>query len=143
MNTHTYHTDDLVLNVPAGFRDHTMQALEWHTPKGERIALALQRERLSQGDTLETVYQKALAGYPKQLLAFRLDNEETTQIHGVAVRIARFRWKHKVHTMYHHQAFLMLSGTVFVFTASGPAIAAPDVDALMAEALSGLRVREG
>jgi hypothetical protein len=140
MLAYTYHTDDLVLRVPAGFRDHTIQTLEWQVDGG-RVALAVQRERLGAAETLDGVYEKATRGYPKQLFAYRLDGEDMVILHGIAARTARFRWKHQGNVLYHHQAFLVAGGTAFVLTASGPVGAAARIDELIRDTLAGLRLR--
>ena len=141
MSGHTYHTDDLIFGVPAGFTDRTVHALEWES-KGDRLALALQREALRPHQSLEQIYQVAVGGYPKQLLGFRVDEEKILDLGGLDARAVRFRWKHDKGVMYHHQVFFVLDGKSFVFTATGPAKASADVDKLIEQALAELRLRE-
>lgn len=140
--SYTYHTDDLVLELPAELRDRTIHVIEWDV-EGAKVALTIQRETASEDKTLSDQVAIALTEYRRNLAAFKLETDDTIEAAGVEVRRVRFRWKHEAAALHHHQAFFAAGGRFFVLTATGPVAVAKRIDETLESALENLRLREG
>lgn len=152
MSAHLYYADDCTLTVPAGFRDRTTNLLEWKTPEGDSIALAIQRDPLPAPPTeealppaaaLEQYVADQTRSYPTQFAGFRLERDEVTagDAGGFEMRRKAFRWKNGEDVLYHHQAFVIVGEKILVLTSAAKARHRAAVDHLVENALNDLRVR--
>ncbi len=133
-----------------GFRDRTVNALEWTLEGGDRVGLVVQREQLPRPEgeaaprpgALERFVAEQTRDYPTRFSGFHLDNEEVTAADSsFEMRRKAFRWRHEQEVLYHHQAFVLADFTVLVFTTSAKARHREAVDRLLHEVLAELRVR--
>jgi hypothetical protein len=152
VSAHLYYADDCTLTVPAGFRDRTTNLLEWKTPEGDSIALAIQREplparppeeALPPAAVLQQYVDEQTRTYPTQFAGFRLERDEVAAGDGGGFEMRRkaFRWKNGEDVLYHHQAFVIIGERILVLTAAAKARHRNAVDHLVEEALNDLRVR--
>ncbi len=150
MTAQTYYMDDCTFVVPAGFRDHTVNALDWPTEDGGRVALVVQRQALPhpaedvapRPGALERFVEAQTRDYGTRFEGFHKDREEVTSGEsGLEMRRLAFRWRHEREVLYHHQAFVLVGWTVLVLSCTGKARHSESVDRLMNEVLAELRVR--
>ena len=148
----SYFTDDVAFSLPDGFRDRTVQLLEWTTPTHEIISLDVSRELLPRRhpdeplsrDDLERYFDAETRGHPTQFAGLRTERDEhgvTTG--GVAFHRKAFRWKKGTEARYHHQVFALLGDRVMVLTGSASAELRGTVDVVIDRALKDLRRRKG
>ena len=148
MSVHTYCMDDCRIPVPTGFRDLTVNALEWSTEDGDKIGLVIQRMPLSSVDpeksslVLATYVEEQTKDYAVQFEGFCLERDEKAE-GGVPFEIQRkaFRWRYEQHVLYHHQAFVLLETGVVVLTGTGKARHREAIDHLLDEVLADFQVR--
>jgi hypothetical protein len=142
--------DDCTITVPPGFRDRTLNALEWTLDGDDRVGLVVQREQLLHPDgedaprpgALERFVADQTRDYPTRFAGFHLDNEDVAASDvGLEMRRKAFRWRHEQEVLYHHQAFVLAGFTVIVFTCSAKARHREAVDRMLHEVLAELRVR--
>lgn len=151
MSDYAYFTDHCTISVPQGFRDRSMNLLEWTTPEGDSIALAIQREKLpgvepsevapTEADLARYVAQQ-VKGYPAQFAAFHLERDEVaTGDWRFPMHRKAFRWRKEQDVLYHHQVFMLVGEHVVVLTGASKARHRDAVDVLIEDALRSFRVR--
>jgi hypothetical protein len=149
MSTRTYFMDDCTIPVPSGFRDRTVNVLEWEMEDGDKIGLVIQREPLPSfpptevpRPTLESFVEAQTKDYPVQFAGFCLERDEAAAP-GAPFEIQRkaFRWKHEQHVLYHHQAFVLVEAGVVVLTGSGKARHREAIDRLLDAVLADFHAR--
>jgi hypothetical protein len=140
--------DDGTFTVPAGFRDRTVNALEWRTPDGEKLALIVQREPLvprpdeEPSATLERHVATQTKSYPAQFTGYHVERSEVSAPDSAfEVRRLAFRWLNEQDLLYHHQAFVRMGERVLVLTSAAKARYRDAVDSLIDGALNDLRMR--
>ena len=158
MSARIYYMDDCKIGVPAGFRDRTVNVLEWDTEDGEKVGLVIQREPVpdlgvagASGASGEAGAPAAVLSayvaaqtqeYPAQFAGYHLERDEVAAA-GVPFEIQRraFRWKHEQHVLYHHQAFLLVGSTFIVLSGSGKARHREAIDRLLDQILADFHAR--
>ena len=153
MSIHAYYTDHCTIAVPQGFRDRSMNMLEWTTPEGDSIVLALQREKLPASGSgeevptaadLERYVAQQIKGYPAQFAGFHLERDEVAAGEwGFPMHRKAFRWRKDQDVFYHLQVFALVGEHVVVLTCASKARQRGAVDTLMEDALRSFRVRGG
>jgi hypothetical protein len=141
MSDYTLHLDELVLEVPKGFQDRSVQVLEWPIPGGERIALVIQREPLAEEDAFEGYVARTTADYPKSLASYHAEDPQTFDL-PIPYVSKPCRWRHEDSVLYQHQVFLRLYDRSILVTASARAAHRDDVDELLRRCLAEPRIRE-
>ncbi len=149
MSARMYCMDDCTIPVPAGFRDRTVNALEWDTEDGDKIGLVIQRQPLpsfaptgASGFALSAFVEAQTKDYPVQFAGFCLEREETAAADApFEMQRKAFRWKHEQHVLYHHQAFVLIEARVVVLTGSGKARSRDAIDRLLDQVLADFQAR--
>lgn len=140
MSHYVYHFDEGVITLPEGFRDASVQLFEWTLPDG-RCTLTIQREARTGTSTFEELVAQVTETYPKQFPGFSEEDPMELAL-DLPATSRRFRWRNEGGVSYHHQVFVDLESTLLLITCSGHARLRDDVDRVLHEALSGLRLRE-
>ena len=103
MSAYVYHLDEGALQLPAGFRDATINVFEWADANG-RLVLTIQREKLGEQGTFAELVDKITAPYPKLFASY--EEEEPMEIAmDVPVVSKRFRWRQPQGVLYHRSSF--------------------------------------
>jgi hypothetical protein len=145
-----FHFDEGVVSLPRGFRDRSVQMLEWTVDNSSSLVLVIQRERLGAGGvagspaTLDAYVASETRDYPTRFLGYRLEETEYPDPFDGAYPIARrvFRWKNERDVLYNHQVFVLSAPLVLVFTVTAKAVHRERADKLVKDALVDLRFRE-
>ncbi len=147
MSERTYLMDDCAIVVPEGLRDRTVNALEWETEDGDKVALVVQRSPLPALDpaapmTLAAYVAAQTKDYAVQLAGFRLEREEAASADSpFEIERRAFRWQREEHVLYHHQAYVRVGAGVVLLTGSGKARHREAIDHLLDRALADLQIR--
>lgn len=119
MSDYVFHTDAVVFDVPGGFIDRSVIALEWRADQGGNVGLTLQKEVFAGGD-LEPVVRdnakkmsRALKGY-KELALEPLTREDGAQ----AVRLV-FELKSDGLLLVQHQLYVANGDALLIFGVVG------------------------
>jgi len=140
MSGYVYHMDEGVLTVPEGFVDATMHNFEWIGPEGRR-ALMVQRQLPGPDESFEALVARITKPYAKIFADYAEEPADDVDV-GMPAVSKRFRWRHESGVLYHHQVFVDVGRVVLAITASGKASVSDEVDAILQQAISGLRLRE-
>jgi hypothetical protein len=149
MSLEPYCMHDYMIPLPAGFRDLTVNVLEWDTADGEKIALVVQRKALSRktpdeapAAALERLVTDETKDYPTRFAGYRVEHDELGAEDGrYEMRRKAFRWRHEEQVIYHHQVFVLVGDAVVLFTGAGKARHREVVDRLLHDVVSDLRIR--
>lgn len=121
MSDYVFHTDAVVFDVPGGFIDRSVIALEWKGEEGGNVGLTLQKE-IFPGGALEDVVRenakkmaRALKGY-KELACESLPRDEG----GQAVRLV-FELKSDGALLVQHQLYVANGDALLIFGVVGRA----------------------
>ncbi len=139
----TFHMDDAVLALPAGYLDKSVNVLEWQVENGERVVLVVQRERLPEGRSFDEYVETETKDYAKRFTAFRRETADEPHFDGDAeVKHQAFRWKKDEDVLYNRQAFVRVGSLALVMTATAKAAYRAEVDEVVRRSLDGLKLRE-
>ncbi len=138
----TYHMDDCVISLPAGYKDRSVNVLEWKTPSGDSVALTVQREPLGEAQLEEYVVRETKE-MPQTYRGFHVERDEAaTLADAMAVWHKAFRWNKQTDVIYNHMAFVVAGPLVIIFVATAKARHREDADRVIDEAIQNLRIRE-
>lgn len=138
-----YQMNDCVVTLPDGFTDSSVNVLEWALESGEKVALVVQREDVAEGASLEECVEKQTREYPAHFVGLQVDLDEARELAGgITLHRKAFRFKKERDVFYNHQVFVLDGRHLVVLTASARARNRVDVDAIVDEAVEGLRLRD-
>lgn len=149
MSHKSYYTDEAIIPVPPGFVDRSTHVLEWTVADGERIGLLIHRQLLEpatlEGEArvqaFDALVVRETKDYPKRFGGLRWEREDDdTPDVAMPVRRRAFRFRHDESVLYQCQAFVLLGRRVVVMTAAAKAVHRDEVDRLIDEAITGLKV---
>jgi hypothetical protein len=151
MNLESYFMDDIAITIPDGFRDRTVQLLEWAMPNAEVVSLSITRDVLPRreadvapsAEVLERFVAAETRGLATQFAGFRSERDERSlTTAGFPVHRRAFRWKKGADVLYHHHAYALLGERAVTLIGSAKAHLRPKVDFLLERALENLRRRK-
>ncbi len=100
MSFEPYTMNDHVIHVPPGFRDSSVNVLEWKAEDGEKIALVIQRRSLppaelagSAREALTRIVERETRDYPAHFKGFLLEHDDLAVNAPFEARREAFRWK--------------------------------------------------
>ncbi|NUP05730.1 MAG: DcrB-related protein [Polyangiaceae bacterium] len=141
MSGYVLHMDELVVEVPEGFQDHSVQALEWRPDPDTRVTLTIGREPRKNDEGLEDAASRVMAALARRVASFKEDEPLPLEIDlPVVTRRARFR--HEGELVYRHIAFVDLEDRLVIVSASSPTKRRDLADEVLMSALRSARVRE-
>lgn len=137
--TYRFHTNDVVLTVPQGFRDRSSQVLEWPNPSGQPLHLIMTRleKRASE-------LEKELAAAIRDLeITFHglssVDPPPLTTNFPLGQFACRFRREDKV--FYQRLIFIGAESYILSIATIGPASQRSEIDDLTQNAIQNLLFR--
>ncbi len=152
MNTRLYYMDDCTVALPPGFRDNTVNVLEWKTDEDDSIALVVQRETLDEAAFMEpnspaialaAFVDEGTKDYASRFSGFRLERDDVAIGHPSGAEMTRkaWRWNKGQDVIYQHQVFVFAAPLLVVFTGAAKARHRERVDYVVEQALTTLRHR--
>ncbi|MRG92979.1 DcrB-related protein [Polyangium spumosum] len=137
----TYHTDELIFDVPDEWSDRSMNIFV-STP-GERVPfnIVITRDKL-EGDEVAPFVLGKLKELGKQIPKLKVLGQRARTVGPLVGLEARLQWPVHGGTMYQHQVYLPYYGEVLTFTASSLVKLAPQCDAYLEQVLSGIKFRK-
>ncbi len=137
------HMNEGTLDVPPGFRDLSIQILEWRSEDGAVIALTVQRESLRAGEELDGYVRRTITDLYAELSSFRIDARHALEGAPVPSSLLTFRWHGDGGIVCQAQGFAELGRTVLVVTATtATAALRPEAERMVRHALSQRWVRD-
>lgn len=137
-----YLTADAAFALPPGFADRSVNIFEWAIgTSGDRLGLVLQRDRVKTKD-LEAYVAKETKPYATRFDGYKLDGEEMVESSIAEAFHKRFRFKKDGDIVFMHQVFVLTGDRILLFTATAKAAHRETVEALVAELMGSLDLRE-
>ncbi|NUP05729.1 MAG: DcrB-related protein [Polyangiaceae bacterium] len=144
MSAYVYHSDRVVFDVPSGFVDRGVIALEWpsETASGGRVALTLQREP-SQGEkALEDVVRENLKRMARALKGYKEKSVAAAEGDGVsAIRVA-FEFRQETSLLVQYQLYVDAGDALLIFGVAARAADRAQSEAVLDGVLNSLKLRE-
>lgn len=137
----TYHTDELLFDVPDEWIDRSMHIFV--SAQGDRVPfnIVLTRDKL-EGEELRPFVLQKLKDLAKQLPKLNVLGQRGRNVGPLPGHEARFQWPVQGGTMYQHQVYVAYYGEVLTFTASSLMKLAPQCDAYLEQMLSSIKFRK-
>lgn len=136
---YTYHFDEGVLAVPPGFRDDSLQVLEWPV-EGGALVLAISRRPL--GGAFEAVVEKDVAQAKAGLRACVVEVSQASTLGGEPAHVLTMRYVKDGRVLHHRQVFAVVRGRLWAMFVTGPAAHRAAIDALFGETIDSFKFRE-
>jgi hypothetical protein len=122
--------DELVVEVPVGFRDQSVQALEWRLPDGGRLTMSVVRQPKAGEESIDDVADRIQSDVARSFAAFVAEAPAQLQL-PIAAASRRARLKHEGEPVYRHFALLDLDDRWLILSASGPVRHGATVDEIL------------
>ncbi|AKT38536.1 DcrB-related protein [Chondromyces crocatus] len=137
----TYHTDELIFDMPDEWADKSMNIFV--SSAGERIPfnIVITRDSLK-GEEFGPFVLQRLREIAKKLGKLRVLGQRERMVGPLRGREARMQWPVQGGTMYQHQVYVAYYGEVLTFTASSIIKLATQCDAYLEQILSNIKFRK-
>lgn len=136
-----FHMDDCEIQVPEGFKDRSVNLMEWQTEGGGNVILSISRDSL-EGD-FRTYVDRETRDLPSRYRGFKVERDDVIELQGgfVAARKA-FRWNKEADVVYNQLAFVDVRPLLLLVTITAKARDRELADQLFDDVLRKFRIRE-
>jgi hypothetical protein len=137
----TYHTDELLFDVPDEWVDRTMNLFV--SAPGDRVPfnIVITRDKFS-GEELGPFVLQRLKEIVKKLPRAAVLGQRERRVGPLSAREARIQWPIQGGTMYQHQVYVAYYDEVLTFTASCIVKLGAQCDAYLEQVLSSIKFRK-
>ena len=139
---YSYHFDEAVLPVPAGFIDKSVQVMEWpSSAPGQGIMLVISRR--APFATFDDDIRRDIDETRTGLKACVVEADEPGEVGQLVAHYLTMRYVREGKALYHRQVFVQAAPTrLLTIFAVGPASTRSEIDDLFVSAIDGIRFRE-
>lgn len=138
----TYHTDELLFDIPDEWTDRSMNIFV--SAPGERVPfnIVITRDKLTAEDQLAPFVLAKLKEIAKQVPKLSILGQRERKIGPLTGLEARVQWAVQGGKMYQHQVYVAYYDEVLTFTATSVVKLGPQCDAYLEQLLSTIKFRK-
>jgi hypothetical protein len=137
----TYHTDELLLDIPDEWVDRTMNLFV--SAAGDRVPfnIVVTRDKFT-GEELAPFVLERLKEITKKLPQFKILGQRERKVGPLSAMESKLQWPVQGGVMYQHQVYVAYYDEVLTFTGSCIVKLGPQCDAYLEQVLSSIKFRK-
>jgi hypothetical protein len=137
----TYHTDELLFEIPDEWTDRTMNLFV--SARGDRVPfnIVITRDQFTGGELAPFVWER-FRDITKKLPSCKILGQRSRKVGPLSALESRIQWPIQGGTMYQRQVYVAYYDVVLTFTASCLLKLGPQCDAYLEQVLASIKFRK-